>query len=62
MKHEHKDRLYQHNLVEKGLDPNAYYYAEVDEDEGGYGAFCFMLRAWDGAACYAAGCDFEGGC
>jgi hypothetical protein len=37
MKHEHKDRLYQHNLVEKGLDPNAYYYAEVDEDEGGYG-------------------------
>jgi hypothetical protein len=43
MKHEHKDRLYQHNLVEKGLDPNAYYYAEVDEDEGGYGAF--LLRA-----------------
>lgn len=34
LKYEHKDRLYQHNLVEKGIDPNAMYEQE-DEDDGG---------------------------
>jgi hypothetical protein len=35
VKYEHKDRLYQHNLVEKGIDPNAMYEPEDDDDGGG---------------------------
>lgn len=32
MKYEHKDKLYVHNLLEKGIDPNAL--IEVEEDDG----------------------------
>lgn len=42
VKHEHKDKLYQHNLVEQGIDPNALYNVEEEED-GGYGAMTCML-------------------
>lgn len=34
LKYEHKDKLYQHNLVAKGIDPNAMY---EEEDDGGCG-------------------------
>jgi hypothetical protein len=37
LKYEHKDRLYQHNLVEKGIDPNALYEQDDEDDDGGGG-------------------------
>ena len=35
VKHEHKDKVYRHNLIEKGINPDALY--EPDEEDGGYG-------------------------
>lgn len=40
MKYEHKDKLYVHNLIEKGIDPNAL--PEVEEDDGYDGGSFFQ--------------------
>ena len=46
VKHEHKDKLYQHNLAALGLPANPMYEPDEDDDEcGALAPFNFILRA-----------------